>query len=496
MSFDELSPAQRRQAAEKKTRVRLLLLIAIAGVLFGTFWVKEKMGQRSAAKAARLNDPAHRARTALAEADAAVIAKDLDTVWIKLQRARQALDDGLIERPTDVNLLRSRVVVMRRLANVAEEQNRPDARALFNEALTHAQALFTQDPHTTRSRVDLLKAAREQGVHRMARNDPAGAAAALTAAAERIEEVHRVLPAKAKVLGLLASTWNDAAEAHGKAGDRAEAGRAVTRASAHAEAATQGGDDPVAGLASAAGLVGRAAQIAYTLQLPQALKLAEQSVALLEQQRALTPDNRSFDRSLAQWHGRVGELHLQAGRTAQAQASYAAAIATRRRLVERFKEDELRADLVRAINRLGAFHSAGERNAEAVKAYREAVALARELPRHRRVLLIALGNLAHVLGRIDKMVESKALAAEAYALALTRAEAEGASQKALLDAVIAGLRHARLLRAKPRPKRAEARRVAQAEKARLLGLTGKPGTTRTQALAGLDALLTELGARR
>jgi tetratricopeptide (TPR) repeat protein len=251
----------------------------------------------------------------------------------------------------------------------------------------------------------------------------------------------------------------------------------------------------VAGLASAAGLVGRAAQIAYTQKLPQAIQLAERSVALLEQQRALTPDNRSFDRSLAQWHGRVGELHLKAGRADAALKSYEAAITARRGLVERFKEDELKADLVRAINRLGAFHSAAERNAEAVAAYREAVALARDLPRHRRVLLIALGNLAHVLGRIDKMVESKALAAEAYALALARASVEGASRKAQLDAVVAGLRHARLLRAKPRPKRAEARKVAQTEKARLLGLTGKQSTLQTQALAGLDTLLAELGER-
>lgn len=486
----ELTP---KQKAVRQTRLRLLLLIGIAAVLGGTFWLKGAINARDAEKARRLDDPAHRARTALAEADAAVINKDLEAVWTKLQIARAALDDGLAQRPTEVSLLRSRVVVMRRLANVAEELNRPDARGLFEEALTHARALFDQEPNDQRARVDLLKAARELAVHRLARQNPAGAASALTGAAQAVEAAHQVLPAEAKVRGLLASTWTDAAEAHAANKAKADAREALLKAGAHAESATRGGDDPVAALASAAGLVGRAAQVAWELKLPEALDLARRSVALLEQQRALTPDNRSFDVSLAQWHGRVGDLQDAAGDAEGAEASYRAAITMRRALVERFDEDSLRADLVRAVNRLGAFHSAAGRNEAALAAYKEAVEIARALKRERRVLIIALGNYAHVLGRIDRMVASKQAAEEAYTLALARADAEGASRRAHLDAAVAGLRHARLLRAKPRPKRRAALAVTRTERARVLALGGERSRLIEQLLEGFAALLTELG---
>lgn len=492
MAARDVSEPTAKQKAAKQTRLRLILLIAIGAVLVGTFWLKGEMGRRESASS-RLDDPAHRARTALAEADAAVINKDLATVWTKLGRARAALDDGLALRPTDVALQRSRVVVMRRLANVAQELGRPEAPGLFEEALTHARALFDQSPHDQRGRVDLLKAARELGAHRVARKTPGAAASALTGAAEAVEAAHAVLPAEAKVRGLLASTWTDAAEAHAANAAKADARAALLKASGHAESATRGGDDPVAALATAAGLVGRAAQVAWQLELPEALDLARRSVALLEQQRGLTPENRSFDVSLAQWLGRVGDLQAKADRPKAAEESYRQAITIRRGLVDRFAEDELKADLVRAINRLGAFHSAAGRNEAALAAYAEAVELARGLSRHTRVLIIALGNYAHVLGRIDRMVESKKAAAEAYTLAAARAEADGATRRARIDAAIAGLRHARLLRAKPRPQRREARRVARAERERLVGLPGERSSVMKQALEGFDSLLAELG---
>lgn len=493
----DLSEGALRAAAAKRearqTRVRLLLLIAIAGVLAGTFWLKHKMGQRDAANAERLNDPAHRARTALAEADSAVINKDLPTVWLKLKRARAALEDGIVLRPGDVPLQRSRIVVLRRMAHAAQQLGKPESRDLMQEALTQARALFDQDRNDPRARVDLLKAARELGAFQMAHGNPSGAAGALTGAAEAVEAAHEILPARATVLRLLASTWTDAAEAHAQSKAIVDARAALVQAAEHAEAATRGGKDPVSALASAAGLVGRAAQVAYTLKVPEALDLARRAVVLLGQQRALTPENRGFDTSLAQWHGRVAELHADAGRDAEARASYEAAIATRRSLTERFpKEGGLKADLVRAINRLGAFHSAAGRNEKAIEAYAKAVELARTAPDHPRVLLIALGNYAHVLGRIDRMVESKAAAAEAYALALKRLEVDKPSRRAQLDACVAGLRHARLLRAKPRPKRREARAVALTEKARLDALPGKKTGLPAQLRTALDRLLDEL----
>jgi tetratricopeptide (TPR) repeat protein len=493
----DLSEAELRVAAAKRetqqTRMRLLLLIGIAGVLASTFWLKHKMGERDAQTVGRLDDPSHRALTALAEADSAVISKDLPGVWLKLRRARSALDDGLATRPNDVALLRSRIVVLRRLANAGNRLGKPEARGLFEEALTYSRALFDQDRNDPRARVDLLKAARELGTFRMAHDDAAGAAGALSGAAEAIEEAHVILPARASVLALLASTWTDAAQAHAKAEATIDARAALRQAAKHAEDATLGGKDPVSALASAAGLVGRAAQVAYRLKVPEALKLAQRAVVLLEQQRALTPENRSFDSSLAQWHGRVAELHAEAGRDVDALASYEAAIATRLALTKRFaKEDALKADLVRAVNRLGAFHSAAGRNDKAIAAYAEAVKLARTALDHQRVLLIALGNHAHVLGRIDRMVESKAAAAEAYTLALARLKGEEPGRRAQLDASVAGLRHARLLRAKPRPKRREARTVAQTEKARLDALPGKKTGLPTQLRTELDRLLDEL----
>jgi len=110
----------------------------------------------------------------------------------------------------------------------------------------------------------------------------------------------------------------------------------------------------------------------------------------------------------------------------------------------------------------------------------------------RRTRLIALGNHAQLLGRLDRTRKARKTAATAYALALELVTDSGQSKQAQGDAVSAGLRYARLLRAPPGANRKRARTVARAARDRLRALPGKKSKRQKTLGKGLDALLAEL----
>ncbi|MEZ4469053.1 MAG: hypothetical protein R3F43_32625, partial [bacterium] len=397
--------------------------------------------------------------------------------------------EALVAQPTDEKLLRSRLVLTRRLANAAMEQGRAaEAVTLLEEAQSRAQVLFEQDRLGERPRSDLLSVAQELAEARVKSGDAAGAARAATEAAQAVEAGLASLPAGASVLGDLADLWLAAAAAQVMVKDTPAAVAALRQAAARAEDATRGGDDPIAALGRAYAQVARAAGLADDLKAPIAVELARSCLRLLEERKALTPGNASLDRGLAAWNGRLGEYAEAEKDAAGALAAYEKALAIRRSLMEADAADlDARREVVRALNRLGAFHSGADQDAQALARYAEAAEAAAPLGED-RTRLIALGNHAHLLGRLDKMVESKAVAAEAYALALRLVAAPGADAEATRDAAAAGLRHARLLRAKPKPDKAAALAVVQAELARLAGHDGAKAVR-----AALEDLLKELG---
>ncbi|MCB9544500.1 MAG: hypothetical protein H6706_01240 [Myxococcales bacterium] len=477
-------------ASARETRTRLLLLLGIAVVGVATLVVQRRLAERKAQEGVEAADsPAARARAALARADQAAINRDVDALRVALDQARDALDEALVAQPTDEKLLRSRLVLTRRLANAAVEQGQAaQAVTLLEEALSRAQVLYDQDRLAERARTDLLNVARELADARGKAGDAAGAARAATEAAQAVEAGLAALPAGASVLGDLADLWLEGAAAQVKAGDKAGAIATLGRAAARAEDATRGGDDPIAALGRAYAQVARAAGMADDLKAPEAAELARTCLRLLEERKALTPGNASLDRGLAAWNGRLGEYAEAAKDLPGAQAAYEKALAIRRALLEADPADrDARKEVVRALNRLGAFHSTAGADRLALTRYAEAAEAAAPLGDD-RTRLIALGNHAHLLGRLDEMVPAKTAAAEAYALALRLVAAPGADAEATRDAASAGLRHARLLRAKPKPDKAAALAVAQAELARLGDQAGAKAVR-----AALEELVKELG---
>jgi len=110
----------------------------------------------------------------------------------------------------------------------------------------------------------------------------------------------------------------------------------------------------------------------------------------------------------------------------------------------------------------------------------------------KRSYLIALGNQAQLLGRLDRTRAARKVARTAYDLALELVGDAKASTKGREDAVSAGLRYARLLRAAPGANRRKARGVARAARDRLRALSGAESKRRKTLGKGLTALLTEL----
>lgn len=477
-----------------QNRTRLLLILGIVAVGLATLLVRQLLEQRRFEQAEAASDrPDVRARAALAEADQAVLNKDDAAARAALIRAREALDEAVALQPGDVRLLRSRLVVSRRLAAVALALgHKPEARELLEDALARAQALFDQDKLADRARLDLLAVARELGALVSELGEVGRAGQVVGEVAASIEAAQQALPGEAALQGELADAWLEAAEAHHTAKAPEEAARALLLGAARAEASTRGGEDPVGALARAYATVNRAARLAATLKRPEALDLARRAMRLLQEQKALAPENLSLDRSLAQWHSRLADEAEATGDDAAATTAHEAAINLRQILVSRQPQDpDARRDLVRALNSMGAFHSARKLDDAALVRYREAVEAAAPLGDD-RTRLVALGNHAQLLGRLDLMAEAKTAAADAYGLAVRLAALPDAPAAAALDAVAAGLRHARLLRADPRPDRAAARVVVLAEQARLAALGDQAGARGAPLASGLAELLGEL----
>lgn len=479
-------------AGSREKSIRLLLLIAITVVAVATFFVRQKMAERQIEREVAAGQrPDSRAREALAAADQAVLDKDAPAQLAALERARTALDEALIEAPTEPKLLRSRLVVVRRLALLAADTGRTaEGQALLEEASSRAQALFEQDRMADRGRADLLQVARELA-HVLRQAGAVGRAAqVLTEAAAAVESALSVLPGEAGLQADLAEVWLEAAEAQAAAEAPGEASKALVVGADRAENSTRGGEDPVAALARAHTLVARAARLAETLHHPETVALTRRAIRLLEEQSALVPDNPGVDRGLAQWQGRLADLAEAANDDAAALAAHQAHLALREKLLQQRPDDaDARRERARAANSLGAWHSTQGRTEEAIARYREAADVARPLGDD-RTRLVALGNLAQVLGRLDRVDEARTVAAEAYAIAVRLAGLPDSGVTGAQDAASAGLRHARLLRATPRPDRTAARAVTQTELDRLAALPGrKPGAVDE----ALEALKAELG---
>ncbi|MCA9547957.1 MAG: hypothetical protein KC613_26310, partial [Myxococcales bacterium] len=227
-------------------RKRTLLLVGILGVVLGTGLVQYLWQQkREAAAVAQANRPEARAQAALQDADRATLAHDLGAADQALLRAREALDAVLLERPTDEGALRSRLVVARRLANVAEQAGRAaQAREHLSDAWRRAQALFEAQRTGERARLDLLTVARELAAVLDRAGEHSAAAQRTEEAAKAVEGSLKGLTPPHTVRLALVDTWEAAARGHGAAKTADAAIAAARQAIAHAEGAVKTSDQP------------------------------------------------------------------------------------------------------------------------------------------------------------------------------------------------------------------------------------------------------------
>lgn len=483
--------------AANRTRMLLIIGIVLAGGV-SIYLHFELADRRSAAEDAANNSPQARVNAALQEADRATINQEYGAAWTALTEASAALDAALVERPDAPDLLRGRLIVARRLAQVAEHRARSaDARPHYEDALARAESLFAARPADSVARADRLGTARGLGDFLTRAEDHAGAARVMRAAAEAVEASASAVPTTGQVQVALGDLWLATARAHAAAKQRESALSAAASAVQRAEA-TRADEDPITGASRAYTIAAAVVQLAQDLDA-QAEQVAfeDDAVRLLEVRQRMQPDDLQINRTLAARYVRVADHRAEAGEFPVAESRHQRAVALRKRLVEQHPADAtVRRDLVRGLNQLGGFYSDRDRDDEALATYAEAAEVAKPLDEiGLRTRIIAMGNYAQLLGRVDKTRQARDVAGEVYTLARQRATQRPDDGQAALDAARAGLRRARLLRAPPGADRGAARALAKTVRAEVEALLTAPGSTgkRATAIAGaLDELLAEL----
>lgn len=483
-----------RPARASRTRTLMIIGIVVFGAL-GVYLQFRLAAKRDAAEQAALDRPEARAMKAMSEADRATLDGDHRAAWAALETAAAALDDALADRPDAPDLLRGRLVVARRLARQAEHPSiSTSPLPLYRDALARAEALFDRDGTDEQARLDRLGAARELADHLMNADKAAEAAQVARIGAEAIEASARIVPPGSPVIAALGELWLVAARAHAAAGQRDPALGAARSAITNAEAGRTTDDDPLTVAARAYNTAAAAVEIAEQLDASaEAEAFEREAIRLLEGRQRMQPDDLAIRRTLAVRRVRLADHDAAAERFDAALANHEAALALRRELLQQYPADQsVRRDVVRGLNQLGAFHSERDRDNEALAAYAEAAAIGKTLDDEGlRTRIIAMGNHAQLLGRVDKTREARDVAADAYALAVERADALPSDREATIDAARAGLRYARLLRAPPGANRDRARTVARAARDRLDRIT-EPGKRGADIDEALDELLREL----
>ena len=479
---------------QNENRTRVLLLIAIVVTVALSIVLHLRLAEKRAASKVAANDPGLRAAHALQDADRATVNHDYDKASFHLDLALKAVDEGLVMRPGDLKLSRNRLILTRRMAQVVQKRGRPDRACRFlATAVEQATALFAMEPTNSRMRGDRLATAREWAEVEDCPREKV--VAALRGAAEAVDTSAAIVPTTGGVRMLSARTWLELATLEGGRGETAAALGAGRRALALARARADDEHDPISAASAAYGVVGSLVELAAKLDDAEAqIEFERAAIAILEVRANLSPDDITVRIALGARRGRLADFLHDAGDDDAAERLHQASIVVLKGVFgQKATDTKIRQFLVRSLSRKAAFYSGLEKNSAALALYAEAATLAAELgPDEKRSHLIALGNHAQLLGRLDHTRKARKVAATAYTLALELAGEIKASAQAKEDAVSAGLRYARLLRAAPGANRRKARGVARAERSRLRTLTGKETKRRKTLGKGLGALLTEL----
>ena len=490
--MDDKPAAENKPVIEdspKASKLRIALWIGVVTMAVGSVALYAGLHARREAVREAKTRPETRAEAALRAADRAVARGALDEAVTAYLRAAQVLDEGLSAPSPSATLQRARLTVSERLGRIAMQRGRArEAAGHLADAAERATRLF--DGARTDGRNRMVRLATVLTLDDARRDMGGDAADAIAAAVEDVEESLAVLAPSESVRAMLADAWTRLAR-HRKSVD------AFDRAVAHADARTEAAEDPLAAVRDHYAIVVEAAEMAT--READLDRYEREALRLLRQQLALQPDDASLRKAQSAWHARRAKRAGDRGDVASARREFALALELRRALAAS-GDHEARRDLVVTLTQAASFESKADDGADtAITQYREAAEIASASGDGGRSMRArALGSAAQVLGRVDRMSEAKAAAAAAYALASAEADVRADDVRAGLDAAVAALRHARLLRAKPEPDRAEARRVLQVGRARLKALEAtdtseRDAKRRAKLHSGFDALAKDLG---
>ena len=477
---------------EKRTRMLLILGIIISVGVSVVLHIR-LAEKREAAEAAE-NDPGRRAAEALQDADRALINNNFEGAARFLEKAISATDEALTMRPGDMRLGRNRLLLTRRMAVVAQKMGRVRVACEYLEISTEqAASLFDSEPTNSRMRGDYLGTVREWASDETCPRDEI--AKALEKAAKAVDASAVLVPRTGLTRVQSARTWVDLAQLEAARDGKEAALEAAKRALILSAERAEDEHDPVSTASTAYAITADLIEVAEKVaERPTQIEFERAAIEVLEMRAKLSPDDTSVLVTLGARRGRLGEFLEETGALEEAETLHTASIDVIRQAFEHAPQNsKTRQFLVRSLSRKAAHYSAQKKNKKAEALYGEAAKMAAELGKEAcRTRLIALGNHAQLLGRLDRTRKARKTAATAYTLALELVQDSGDDPRARGDAVSAGLRYARLLRAPPGANRSRARKVARTERARLRALPGERSKRQKTLGIGLDALLAEL----
>ncbi len=482
----------------QKIPIQAKLLLAIFMVIATSIGLyKWSEFKRVEAMKEREQSPKARVDRALERAQRATINKQFRQAETEYKTAYSAIEDAIGERPDSIKLKRSKLVILKQLSHWTK--HRKDFQAAYrwsDEAVKLATMLLESRPTDTRARRDRISTAvayAEAGP--LAEPD---ARAILKSAIESVSKTTETVPPSASVREMLARGWLQVAKAAAVEDDYNASFEASRKGLKWSRSGTTADEQnrrlnslPYQIADSAAQLAREKSDVKHQIEFEK-----EALVALAVSAR-LDEKNPSIQGMLAARRARLADVFQKKGDLERSKRLHKLAVGTLADAVSQYpKRKKLRLSWVRALNHQGAFYSDLKKNKRALAAYESAYNAADSLMgKGRRAKLISMGNYAQLLGRLDRTLDARKIAEEAYKFANTLSDESSKTWSLRLDVVSAGLRLARLLRATPRPDKTRALGIAKNEYNILVSRVELKTKKARKLKAALQSLIQELRRR-
>ena len=199
-----------------KISTQAKLLLAIAFVIAASLGIKEWSDQQKI-EAMRLREqsPEARVRRAVERAERAAVNKQLRQAEREYTQARDAIDDAIAERPQNLKLRRSKLVILRQLAYLTKQRGDEQVAYRYQKAMELAKDIHEDKPTETTARRDRIATA-VAFVASSALAEP-DARDALKDAIEAVGQTTGSVEPSPAVREMLARGWMRVADAEAKA---------------------------------------------------------------------------------------------------------------------------------------------------------------------------------------------------------------------------------------------------------------------------------------